>query len=345
MNESLHPALRPAPAAAPPSPGHQNQRPESERRALRRLAWLAALTVIACVAFMTWDAKGQWDFVLPHRGTKLAALLLVAYAIAVSTVLFQTITHNRILTPSVMGFDALYVLIQTTAIFFISVDGLAQVDPRLKFAAEVAIMVLLAWLLFRWLFSGGTRSLHLTMLVGIVFGILFRSLTGFMMRLIDPNEFLVLQDRLFASFNLVAKDLLLVSALAVAAVSVVGWRMHRSFDTLSLGRDLAVNLGVDYQKQVMRILTLIAVLVSVATALVGPVTFFGLLVANLAYQLMRSDKHRLVLPAAVMLGALFLVGGQVILERVFSFNTALSAVIEFLGGLMFIALLMRKVSR
>ena len=59
---------------------------------------------------MTLGANGQWDFVLPFRGGKLAVMLLVAYAVAVSSVLFQTVTHNRILTPAIMGFDALYLL-------------------------------------------------------------------------------------------------------------------------------------------------------------------------------------------------------------------------------------------
>lgn len=315
------------------------------RRPAWRLLFLAFTVALSCVAFLTLGVEGDWGFALRYRGLKLAALLLVAYAIAVSTVLFQTITHNRLLTPSVMGFDALYVLIQTALVFLLGLDGLAQVDPRLKFAFEVFVMVTLACLLFRWMFSGALRSLHLLMLVGIVFGVLFRSITSFLVRLIDPNEFMVLQDRLFASFNLVAQELLAVAALAVLAVSVVGFRMHRQFDTLALGRDLAVNLGLAYRPLVMRILVLIAVLVSVATALVGPVTFFGLLVANLAYQFMGTDRHRWVLPAAVLLAVSFLVGGQVVLERVFGFDTALSVVVEFLGGLMFIALLVRRVAR
>lgn len=310
-----------------------------------RLGLLAAMALASITAFMTIGASGQWDFVLQFRGLKLAALLLVAYAIAVSTVLFQTITHNRILTPSIMGFDSLYVLIQTVLVFTLGLQRTGLIDVRVKFGFEVLLMTGLAWLLFRWLFSGAVRSLHLMMLVGIVFGILFRSLTSFMVRVIDPNEFLVLQDRLFASFNTVPQQLLLVSGIAVLAVSIAAWRIAHTFDVIGLGRELAINLGVDYQKLVMRLLVLIAILVSVATALVGPVTFFGLLVANLAYQVMGTDKHRWVLPAAVLLGCIFLVGGQVILERVFSFNSALSVVVEFLGGLMFIALLLRKVRR
>lgn len=311
----------------------------------RMLALLLVLALLCVGFFMLWGVEGDWGFVLRHRAVKLGALVLVAYAVAVSTVLFQTITSNRILTPSVMGFDALYVLIQTTLVFGLGLERLASVDLRIKFVAEVLLMSGLACLLFRWLFSGALRSLHLTLLVGIVFGILFRSLTSFMVRLIDPNEFLVLQDRLFASFNLVAVDLLAVATLAVVAVSVAGWRMRNTFDALALGRDVALNLGIDYPRVTLRLLVMIAALVSVSTALVGPVTFLGLLVANLAYHLMRTDRHQWVLPAAVLLGVIFLVGGQVVLERVFGFNTALSVVIEFFGGLMFIALLMRRVAR
>jgi len=89
----------------------------------------------------------------------------------------------------------------------------------------------------------------------------------------------------------------------------------------------------------------VAVLVSVSTALVGPVTFFGLLVATLAHSLVSNSKHRYVLPAAILLGIIALVGGQTLLERVFAFDTALSIIIEFLGGIVFIALVLRRSAR
>jgi iron complex transport system permease protein len=306
---------------------------------------LLALTLVAIAAFMTLGAKGSWSFILPFRGTKLAALLLVAYAVAVSTVLFQTVTNNRILTPSIMGFDALYLLIQTTLVFFLGSRELNLIDPQLRFVFEVAAMVVFSGLLFRWLFTGGGRSLHLLVLVGIVFGVLFRSLSSFMQRILDPNEFMVLQDAFFASFNTIDPTLLTISAAIIGVASVVGWCMMHTFDVLALGRPTAINLGVDHQRTVTIILVLVAVLVSVSTALVGPVTFFGLLVANLAHVLVGTSRHKFVLPAAVLLGAICLVGGQVVLERVFAFDTALSIVIEFAGGLVFIFLILRGAAR
>lgn len=309
------------------------------------LALLATLAVACIVVFMTIDARGKWSFVLAFRGTKVAAMALVAYAVAVSTVLFQTVANNRILTPSVMGFDLLYRLIQSALVAALGAGVAAQLDPRLRFACEVAAMLLFSGLLYRWLFFGNRRSLHLLMLVGIVFGVLFRSLTAFLQRIIDPNDFLVAQDRMFASFNRVDGSLLAVSAAIVLAVSLVGWRWIRSFDVLALGREAAINLGIDHQRAVMGILILVAILVSVSTALVGPVTFFGLLVANLAYLLIGSHQHRFILPAAVLIAVVTLVGGQLVLERIFAFNSALSIVIEFVGGLFFLFILVRGSTR
>jgi iron complex transport system permease protein len=306
---------------------------------------LAALAVGVIVLFMTLNARGRWDFILPFRGMKVLAMALVAYAIAVSTVLFQTVSHNRILTPSIMGFDALYVLIQTSLVFTIGSAGVTALDPRLLFVGEVVTMVVFSSLLYRWIFSGSGRSLHLLVLVGIVIGALFRSLSGFMQRIIDPNEFVLLQDRLFASFNSVDANLLAVSTATVIIVSFVSWRLLSAYDVLALGRETSINLGVNHNRVVTIVLMLVAILVSVSTALVGPVTFFGLLVAHLAYQIAGSHKHRFVLPVAALLAIICLIGGQLILERIFAFDTALSIVIEFVGGIVFLALLIRGTAR
>jgi len=309
------------------------------------LALLLAAALVAMALFMTLNARGSWDFVLPFRGRKLWALVLVAYAIAVSTVLFQTVTENRILTPAIMGFDFLYQFVQTGLVFILGGFAYATLDPMLRFGGDVLVMVGLATLLFRWLFGTGARSLHLLVLVGIVFGVLFRSLSGLMQRLIDPNEFVVLQDALFASFNTVPPELLLVATGLIVAASLIALPLLSRLDVLLLGRDTATNLGVDHRRTVALVLVVVAVLVSVSTALVGPVLFFGLLVANLAYLAMPGYRHIEVLPAAVLIGVVGLVGGQAVLEHVFGYNTALAIIIEFVGGVTFLVLLLRKAPR
>ncbi|KKC38170.1 enterobactin ABC transporter permease [Devosia epidermidihirudinis] len=306
---------------------------------------LSVLALISIVAFMTLGAKGSWSFVLPFRGKKLLSLVLVAYAVALSTVLFQTVTNNRILTPSIMGFDALYVLIKTGVVFFLGVGALTSLNVQVQFGIEVLVMVGFSGLLFRWLFVGQERSLHLLVLVGIVFGILFRSLSQFMQRMLDPNAFNVLADTFFASFATTDASLLLVSTIIVGVVTLILLRMLHTFDVLSLGRAQAINLGVDYKRTVVTILVMVSVLVAVSTALVGPITFFGLLVASLAHGLVGNSRHKYILPAAVLLAVTCLVGGQTVLERLFAFDTALSIIIEFLGGIVFIYLILRRAAR
>ena len=112
-----------------------------------RLAVLAALALLCVAGFMMLGANGQWDFVLPFRGGKLAAMLLVAYAVAVSSVLFQTVTHNRILTPAIMGFDALYLLIQSVVVFGFGQAAGAVSHPVAAFVLEVCAMTAFACLL------------------------------------------------------------------------------------------------------------------------------------------------------------------------------------------------------
>jgi iron complex transport system permease protein len=306
---------------------------------------LSFVVALAAVGFMTIGAKGSWSFVLPFRGTKLAAMVLVSYAISVSTILFQTVTANRILTPSIMGLDTLYILIQTTLMFLIGSSGTAALPPSLLFFVQVAVMIGFSAALYVWLFSGRTQSLHLVVLVGLVLGVLFRSLSSLMHRIMAPNEFVILQDRLFANFNTVDTSVLAVAALAVLAVSAYGLMKLRTFDVLHLGRDTSIALGVDYKRAVSQILIIVAILVSVSTALVGPTMFFGLLVASIAYRVSGSEKHAVLLPVSALIGVLLLVGGQIVLERLFAFDTALSIVIEFAGGIAFILMVLRSASR
>ncbi|WP_412051730.1 iron chelate uptake ABC transporter family permease subunit [Hoeflea sp. Naph1] len=300
---------------------------------------------------MTVGVTANWGYVLELRGRKLVAICLVAASAAVSTILFQTVTNNRILTPSIIGFDALYALLQTMFVFCLGAGRVSTLDSRLMFVIEASVMLVFSLLLYRWLFLGERRGLHLLLLVGVVFGLVFRSVTQLLQRIMDPNEFVVLQDRLFASFGGVDPTLIAVSALAVVFVCGIAWRGRYGLDALLLGRDQAINLGINHRGAVTGILIMVSVLVSASTALVGPlnasepISFFGILIANLSYVLIRGYSHRYLLPASILLGILLLAGGQLVLENLLGFDSAVGIVIEFAGGLTFIFLLVKGLAR
>jgi iron complex transport system permease protein len=316
-----------------------------------RVAWrfvvVAAIVVVAAVGVLTWDvpgapgSRGFW-IAVSLRAVSLGTIALVACCQASATVLFHTGTANRILTPSIMGFDALYVVMQTALVFFFGSAALSATDGLLKVAIQSVLMVGFATLLYGWLFAGPRGNLHVMLLVGVVLGVGFGSLSTVMQRLLTPSDFDILSARLFGNLSNSDAGYLPWGALVATAVLVVVWRMRHRLDVLALGREASINLGVSYRREVTVILVLVAVLISVSTTLVGPMTFFGFLVATLAYQLAGSAQHRIVLPFAVLLGMAILLVGYFVLRHVFYAAGMLSVIIEFVGGVFFLVFLLRK---
>lgn len=304
---------------------------------------LLGIAVFCIVFFMTFNLKGNISYILSHRAWIVLTMILVAFSAATSTLLFQTVTNNRILTPSIMGFESLFVLIQTVVVFFIDAQGIPYIGIIGKFISESLLLILFSLFLYRGLFTKLKQNLHLVLLIGIILGTLFRSFSNLLQRLMTPTEFAVLQSRIFATFTRAEPILIIFSLIIATVIGLFLWRMRFRFDVLALGRDNAINLGVDYQKSVTIILLLVSVLVAISTALVGPFTFLGLLIANLAYSISGSSQHRFLLPTAFLLGVIFLVGGQMFLEHILNMVGALSIVIEFIGGSLFIFLLLKKV--
>lgn len=307
-----------------------------------KLIVLAILTVGVTLLFLFYQSNGNWDYILPRRLGKLAAILLTGFSIAVSTVVFQTITNNRILTPSIIGLDSLYMLIQTLLIFLFGSMNILTMNKNINFMLSIVAMVLFAMLLYKMLFKKeGKSNIYFLLLVGLIFGTFFQSISSFMQVLIDPNEFLILQDRMFASFNNVQTELLFLSFLLIIILSVYGFRYVKYLDVLSLGREEAINLGIDYDAVTKKLLVLISIFISIATALVGPITFLGLLVVNVAHEVFKTYRHTYLLGGSIIISIFSLVGGLLVVERVFTFSTTLSVIINFIGGAYFLYLLLK----
>ncbi|ELK42248.1 iron chelate uptake ABC transporter family permease subunit [Brevibacillus agri] len=307
-----------------------------------KIGGMAIVAVALIAVFMLIDAGGNWDYVLPRRAKKILAIILTGCIIAFSTMVFQTITNNRILTPSIIGLDSLYMFIQTFVIFVFGSTHMTIMNKNVNFLISTGLMVLFAGVLYKFLFKREGQNIYFLLLIGLIFGTLFGSLSTFMQVLIDPNEFQIVQDKMFASFNNVNTDLLILSFVLVIAIGIYFWRYTKYLDVLSLGRDQAINLGLPYDFVVKRFLIVIAILVSIATALVGPITFLGLLVANLAHQFMKTYQHKYLLAGSALISVVALVGGLLVVERVFTFSTTLSVIVNFIGGVYFIYLLLKE---
>lgn len=308
----------------------------------KKLWILGILVLVTSLLFLFQGLNANnFDYNISKRIPKLLAMIITGGAIAFSSLIFQTLTNNRILTPSILGLDSLYGLSQTFVVFIFGAGSIFMINAKLNFIVSVSLMILNSLLLYKFVFKKNNNIFFL-LLVGTVLGILFKSLSTFMQVLIDPNEYQALQGKLFANFNNVNVDILIIAIIIILIVFAFVYDDIKKLDALLLGREQAINLGIDYDKFSKKILLIVAVLVSVSTALVGPVTFLGLLVVNLSYQFMNSYKHKYLIIASIFISILALVGGQFFVERVFNYSSTVSIIINFIGGVYFIYLLLRE---
>lgn len=308
----------------------------------RRVLWLGLALLVLCGAFLAWQLRAPFGFILGLRAAKLGALVCVGAATGAATVLFQTVAGNRLLTPGLVGFDALFVLMQTLLVLLLGGVGAAALPAGPRFLMEVAALGAASVALFGLLLRRDARDITRMILTGIILGVLLRGLSSMVQRLMDPSDFAVVQQAMFASFGRVDPQQLTFAAVVLLAAMAMALRMAPALDVAGLGRDTARGLGLNHDRVVMTALLLMAAMVSVSTALVGPITFLGLLTASLARQVTGSHRHAVLLPAAAILGALILVAGQFLFERLLGSQSALAVIVEFFGGLVFLFLVLKR---
>lgn len=331
--------------------GERASGPHPTARARRRyrvvLTGLLVLALGLGFAHLAWGnpmpvgSEGFW-LIAQLRVGSLVAMGVVAVCQAIATVSFQTVTTNRIITPSIMGFESLYVAVQTAAVYFLGVAGIGALTGLPQFVLQIAIMVGLSLALYGWLLSGRYGNIQIMLLVGIVIGGGLASVSSFMRRMLTPSEFDVLTARMFGSMaNADPMYFPVAIPLCLAAAGLLWWRSRR-LDVVALGRDAATNLGLDHRRELMVTLFLVSILMAVSTALVGPMTFLGFLVATLAYQFADTHDHRRIFPVAVLTGFVVLCGAYVLMRHVFYAQGVVSIIIELVGGTVFLLVILKK---
>lgn len=304
---------------------------------------LSVLILVSCALFLSLGINpGSTNYALSKRIPKLIAIVITGGCIGFSTIIFQTITDNRILTPSVMGIDSLYVAVQTVIYFVLGSASIFASNPKINFLICVVFMVIGSLGLYKLIFKRENSNIMFVLLVGMICGTFFKSLSSFMQMVIDPNEYLILQSKLFASFNNVNVDILLLSVVIILLIIPFVIDDIKFFDVMSLGKDQSINLGVDYDKIMRKSLVIISILIAVSTALVGPVTFLGLLVANVTREMMKTYKHSYLIAVSMLVSIFALVFGQLMIERILHLTTPVSVIIDMIGGIYFMYLLYKE---
>lgn len=306
---------------------------------MRRAAWLLLPALV--LAFLLLGSGLDFSYVIPKRLVRLGAIVVAGVCIALSSVIFQTLAGNRVLTPAIMGYEGIYLLFQAVLVLWLGTGSVALLGAQGNALLSMALMLGYSWLLQRWLLRDGRGDVYRLLLLGLVLTMVLGTFTQFIQLKTSPGEFSILQSLGYTSFNRAQPAQVLYSGLLVAAVAVLVARGTRVLDVLALGRDQAIALGLDHGRCLRLQMALIAVLVAVSTSLVGPTAFMGVFVANIAYALARSARHQVTLPLACAVAIGMFLLAQLLVEHLFNYRTSVSILVNLVCGAYFLALMVR----
>lgn len=310
----------------------------------RTLILSSVFTSVAAL-FMFYNMGSNLDYVLPRRLIRLSTIILVGVCVGYSSLIFQTITNNKILTPSIMGYEAVFILFQTFLVFLYGDKTFKVINQNDNFFISIAFMMLFSFIMYFVLFKKGKNNIYHLLLIGLVLGTLFSTLSQFIQIIIDPNEFSMLEAFMFVSFTKMNTTLLYTAGGITIVTLIFAQPYLKYLDVIALGREHAINLGLNYNRLIQIYMFIISILVSVSTALVGPIAFLGIMVTNLCYELFITRKHRYMVWLCSIIACVFLLLGQTLIEHFFNFSTTTSIVINFIGGVYFIYLVLKSTQK
>ncbi len=312
----------------------------------RKLLIMALLVVLASVAYMLVEVNFHneklFRYAMKIRTPKLLVMLITAFAIGAASIVFQSIINNTIVTPCLLGMNSLYTLIHTAVVFFLGAGSYVAINANVSFAVDLVLMGIAATVIYSYLFRKTKHNVLYVLLVGTVLTSFFSSIQNTLTRMMDPNEYDNLLSTLVASFSNINGEIIAASVLLLALLIFVLRKELALLDVITLGKDQAINLGVDYDKCIRRLLLGVTLCIAVATAMVGPISFLGLIIANLSRQLLKTYRHGELILGSALFGMIVLVGGQLIVEHVYTYSIPISVFITVGGGIYFLYLLLRK---
>ena len=318
----------------------------AHRKNRRKLALLVFLVVVAAAAYLFTDVsfanERLFRYAMKIRIPKLIAMLVTAAAIGGASIVFQSVINNTIVTPCLLGMNSLYTLIHTAVVFVAGSGSFLVVNGNISFAVDLVLMGVAATVIYSYLFRKTNHNILYVLLIGTVLTSFFGSIQSTLVRVMDPNEYDSLLASLVASFSNINSEIIVFAVLLLTVLIFALRRELALLDVLTLGRDQAVNLGVDYDQAIRRLLLGVALCIAIATAMVGPISFLGLIIANLSRQLLKTYRHSQLIAGSALFGMIVLAGGQMIVEQVFVYAVPVSVFITVGGGIYFLYLLLGK---
>lgn len=317
---------------------------KTQKNNFRKLILLLFIVFGICAVYLlinSYPGKPKlFQYILSLRIPTLFVMLIASFAIGSASIIFQSIINNRIVTPCLLGMNSMYTLVHTAVIFAAGSGSILAANSNLAFGIDLIVMTVSATFVYSYMFKKTGNNVLYVLLIGTVLSSFFGSIQSTMIRVMDPNEYDTLLTTLVADFTNVNVEVIAFSLSLLSALTIFLWKDLLLLDVITLGKNQAINLGVDYDRTIRRLLLGVVLCIAVATAMVGPISFLGLIIANLASQFFKTHKHSYLITGAALMGMLAIIAGQLISQHVFSYAVPISTFITIGGGIYFLYLLL-----
>jgi iron complex transport system permease protein len=321
--------------------------------------WLSILVVFSMIFYLFfWMLTTPYDLfpsdplraekmkdailsIVSRKSIQMLAMIVSAILISSTALVFQTLTHNRILTPSLIGFDAIFISVQTAIVFFFTSSSIIYLNPYINFLVASGFMIFISLSLYKLILKNNRNHIIFLLLVGMVLSTFSRSLASFLQNIMDPEEFQSLTIRTEVSITNMNTTIIGIALPVMVVIIILLIREFKHYDVMSLGESQAISLGVSYSKKMNVGLIYIALAMSISTAMIGPISFLGLIAVNAAREMLKDYKHFPLFIASSLVAIIFLVLGQGIIAET-GYLTTVTVLISMVGGAYMIYLILKE---
>ncbi|MFI3250812.1 MAG: iron chelate uptake ABC transporter family permease subunit [Eubacteriales bacterium] len=308
------------------------------------LAFLFIIALFLCVTYMTINlntSKQKFiDYAINLRYPKLWGIILTAFCIGTSTVSFQSVVSNRLITPCLLGMSSFYTFVGTVLSIIFGFVGIRIGNMYVSYLLNLLAVAIFGYLLYGQLFKKTNYNVTYVLLTGTVMASLFDSTSGLLQSF--ARGFSISLFGAGANTARTNTDLLAFSTFLCILLVILFWNDICKLDVVGLGRNNVINLGVDFDKQTGRILVADLLLIAIASIAGTTYTFLGIILSNLAREIFKTYKHFYLLLGSFFLGVICLVGAQLWMEHFAQIKVAVDVYITIIGGSYFLFLLVKN---
>ncbi|WP_186578647.1 FecCD family ABC transporter permease [Aquibacillus kalidii] len=277
------------------------------------------------------------------RLPRIVIAILIGAAMAISGAILQSVTHNDLADPGILGINSGAGFAVILYIFFFqgSIPDLGGLSVYLMPLSALFGALLAATLIYSISWKNGISPIRL-ILVGIGINSAFAALIIVFQLKMDPNDFM--RATVWLSGDIAGADWSYVLALLPWVIILLPFSLMKAhaLDTINLGDDVAQGLGTSVERERRLLLFIAVALAGASVAVGGGIAFVGLVVPHLARKLV-GVKHTSFLPVTALLGALLLLVADTLGRNILApSEIPVGLIVSTIGGSYFIYLLMKS---